>query len=332
MSGKVDLKAIPRDVKARVCSAAANAATSPYPHQVLPGIALHHGLTIDQVKAIVQAHGWPRPNSLRRAASILARGGDPLELTTPSAETVGGATSDGQTLVLVDVDKLYPDPQNIRDDLGNLDELARSIRDVGILQPIVARRHAGDLVIVMGHRRHAAAKLAGLRQVPVIVRAGAMDPDDVLAAMLVENGQRLDLDPIEEARALARLKRADKASDLELAERISKSQPYVSGRLALLSLTPQQQAAVRAGTLTITRAVKLGRDQGGTNRPGAQGKASAAHLAWSHPLAEKASILCAHNGHNKNHAGRPGGVACGQCWEQVIRADERDRIREGATA
>ena len=53
------------------------------------------------------------------------------------------------------------------------------------------------------------------------------------------------------------------------------------------------------------------------------GKKSAAHLDWHHPLAEKASMLCADQGHNKKHPGRPGGVACGRCWEDVIRADER---------
>lgn len=330
-STKIDLKAIPREVKARVCSAAATAASGPYGQQSLPTIALREELTVDQVNAIVYAHGWPRPNSLRRAAGILARGGDPLELNVPTPDAVGGSTDDGQTLTLVDVDELVPDPNNVRDDLGALEELAKSILDVGILQPIVARRHAGELVIVMGHRRHAAAKLAGLRKVPVIIRATAMDPDDVLAAMLVENGQRLDLDPIEEARALARLKRNDKATDQLLAERISKSQAYVSGRLALLSLTPQQQAAVRAGTLSLHRAVKLGRDQGGVSRP-SDDRASTAHLSWKHPLAEKVSILCAHNGHHKNAPGRPGGVACGECWEQTIRADERDRIRAGAPA
>lgn len=321
---------VTREVKARVCNAAARAVTSTYPNQMLPQIALREGRTVDQVKTIVQTHGWPRAESLRRAAGILARGGD-MPGSAPAAAAAGDDV-DGQTFRVVDVDRLVPDPQNVREDLGDLEELARSIRDVGILQPIVARQHAGELVIVMGHRRHAAAKLAGKTQVPVIVRTTEMDPDEVLAAMIVENGQRLGLDPIEEARALARLKRVDSASDGELGDRISKSQAYVSGRLALLSLTPQQQAAVRAGSLPLARAIKLGRDQGGITRPTAQGKKSAAHLDWHHPLAEKASILCIHNGHSKNTPGRPGGVACGHCWEATIRADERDRVLEGATA
>lgn len=322
----VDISTIPRPKKAAILRGAAawiDQHPSHNPGVMLPGIAHHHELTVDDVKTVLHAHGWPRPASMRRAADVLASNQEPVSDDGPAAHP-------DQKLELVHVDDLHPDPSNVRDDLGDLTELAASIRDVGILQPVVARLVTGKLIIVMGHRRHAASRLAGIMQVPTIIRTEAMDPDEILAAMLVENGQRLNLDPIEEARALARLKRADDSSDQLLAERISKSQPYVSGRLALLSLTPQQQAAVRAGTLPLTRATKLGRDQGGTTKPGAQGKASAAHLDWHHPLAEKAAILCEHNGHHKNKPGRPGGVACGECWEAVIRADERDRVNAQA--
>lgn len=317
----VDIQAIPRPKKAAILRGAAGWIEQNAHHNpgiMLPGLAHHHELTVDDVKAVLHAHGWPRPASMRRAADVLANGTDPA-IEAPAAHA-------DQKLEFVHVDDLHPDPDNIRDDLGDLTELALSIRDVGILQPVVARLVSEKLIIVMGHRRHAASRLAGVLQVPTIIRTQPMDPDEILAAMIVENGQRLNLDPIEEARALARLKRADDSSDQLLAERISKSQPYVSGRLALLSLTPQQQAAVRAGTLPLTRAIQLGRNQGGTTRPGAQGKASAAHLDWNHPLAEKAAILCEHNGHHKNTPGRPGGVACGECWEAVIRIDERGRV------
>jgi ParB family transcriptional regulator, chromosome partitioning protein len=287
------------------------------PGLMLPTLAHHHELTVDDIKTIVHAHGWPRPASMRRAADALSRNVDP-EREKPTQ-------ADGDGYELVHVDDLTPDPNNVRDDLGDLTELTATIRDVGILQPIVARRAGTQLVIVMGHRRHAAGKAAGLSYVPVVVR-DHLDADDVLAAMIIENGQRRDLDPIEEARALARFKADHQLSDAGVADRIAKSQPYVSGRLALLGLTPDQQAAVRAGTLPLARATKLGRDQGGTTKPGAAGKKSAAHLDSRHPLAEKAAALCEHNGHHKNTPGRPGGVACGHCWEAVIRADERDLI------
>jgi ParB family chromosome partitioning protein len=338
----VDISTIPRRTKAAMLQRAARYVddhpNAGNPGLILPTIASDNSMTLDTVKAIVQAHGWPRAESMRRAAAVLTTDagavlappddsltGKRLEDRLPKT-TAAAVAHEDQTFELLDVEDLHPDPDNVRDDLGDLSELAASIRDVGILQPIVARLVDNKLIIVMGHRRHAAARLAGVYQVPVIIRTAEMDPDEVLAAMILENGQRLNLDPIEEARALARLKRADDSSDQLLAERISKSQPYVSGRLALLSLTPAQQAAVRAGTLSLTRAVKLGRDQGGTTTPGAHGKKSAAHLDWHHPLAEKAAILCEHNGHHKNKPGRPGGVACGECWEAVIRADERDRV------
>lgn len=291
------MTAVDNALKARVCKSLAVGAEGPYPHQTFPAIASRENLTIDQVKAIAHAHGWPRPSSLRRAADILTQ--------TPDQPGHQLAMATDTTFAELCLDDLHPDPDNVRDDLGDLTELAHSIRDVGILQPIVARRdHHQQLVIVMGHRRHAAARQAGLDTVPVLIR-NDMDPDDVLAAMIVENSQRLDLDPIEEARAIARLKRADKASDAEVAHRISKSQAYVSGRLALLSLTPGQQAAVRAGTLPLQRAVRLGRDQGGLTRPGMVGKKSAAHLDWHHPLAEKASMLCAEPRSQQETSGPP---------------------------
>lgn len=341
----VDISTIPRTKKAAILQRAAgyievNPKASP--HLILPTIASSNSMTLDVVKAIVQAHGWPRPASMRKAADVLATDAEPapapafgppaatLTDSRPAARaprtTAAAAAHEDLSFELIDVEDLHPDLDNVRDDLGDLTELAASIRDAGILQPIVARLVDHKLIIVMGHRRHAAARLAGVHEVPVIIRTAEMDPDEVLAAMIVENGQRLNLDPIEEARALARLKRADDSSDQLLGERISKSQVYVSGRLALLSLTPAQQAAVRAGTLSLSRATKLGRDQGGITRPGAAGKKGGAHLDWHHPLAEKAAILCEHNGHHKHTPGRPGNVACGKCWEEVIRTDERDRI------
>ena len=144
------------------------------------------------------------------------------------------------------------DPDNLRADLGDIEGLAESITQVGLLQPIVARRTPqGRLVIVAGHRRHAAVKRLRWASVPVIVRA-PMRPDEVLAAMLVENGQRAGLDPIEEARALARLQAVTRVSSRELGARVGMAQTTVDGRLALLALTPEEQEQVRSGELRIT--------------------------------------------------------------------------------
>lgn len=337
MSGSTTTAELSRTKKAAVLLTTARAVEQhprgSDPVRALPHVAAHHELTLQDVKNVVYAHGWPRAESMRRAAGILQSKADAPDAgpSTPAATSstpvTSGTPSPGDVrFERVPVEQLIPDPDNVRQDLGDLTELAKTIRDLGVLQPIVARRHQGHLIIVMGHRRAAAARMAGVTTVPVVIRDDLGGPDDILAAMLIENGQRLNLDPIEEARAFARLKRADNASDGMVGERVSKSQAYVSGRLALLSLTPPQQAAVRAGTLSLERAIKLGRDQGGMARPTAQGKKSAAHLDWHHPLAEKASILCQASKHSKNHAGRPGGVACGLCWENTIREDERAKV------
>jgi ParB family chromosome partitioning protein len=100
---------------------------------------------------------------------------------------------------------IIPDPANPREDVGDILDLAASMKTAGLLQPIVVRRHEGRYLVVAGHRRLAAAQHLSWETAPVIIRAD-MRPDEVLAAMLIENGQRRDLDPIEEARAYRTLK------------------------------------------------------------------------------------------------------------------------------
>lgn len=307
-------------------SAAARVAGHRAPHLLLPDIAHRHDLTIDVVRDIVTRHGWPRPASMNRAIDILEAGANPAT-TGPSTGPSVHPLADGATLMHLPPNRLHPDPANVRLDLGDLTELAASISELGILQPIVARATGSRLTIVMGHRRHAAATRLGLSTIPVIVRTD-LEPDDVLAAMLVENSQRRDLDPIEEARALTRLKAAERLTDHDLARRICRSQAHVSNRLALVHLTTEQQAAVRAGLLPLNRAIKLARNQGGITSPGAAGKKSAAHLTWHHPLAQAVADLCEKREHGKHKPGRVGGVACGTCWEDEIRADERARLEE----
>lgn len=307
----------PASVKAAVLRAAAR---TTYGTTALPTIAHNHQLTLDDVKTIVEKHGWPRKESMLRAAEILER---------RQAEQVLEADLEqhDDVLVQVPVGKVHPDPNNVREQLGDLTELADSIVQVGLIQPIVVRRHSGRLVVVSGHRRLAAVRQLHHATVACVIRSH-VDPDEVLAAMLAENGQRLGLDPIEEARALALLKERHDLSDLEVARRVSRSQPYVSGRLALLSLPPEQQAEIRAGLMTLSDGSRRGRKQGGFHRPAAQGKKSAAHLDQHHRLADLVTKLCRERGHHKHTPGRIGGVGCGHCWEDTIRADERRQIEQ----
>lgn len=246
----------------------------------------------------------------------------PVPAPPPSAGLAVRVTARGG-LVDVALTDLDVDPDNLRADLGDIEGLAESITQVGLLQPIVARRTPqGRLVIVAGHRRYAAVQRLRWASVPVIVRA-PMRPDEVLAAMLVENGQRAGLDPIEEARALARLQAVTRVSSRELGARVGMAQSTVDGRLALLALTPEEQEQVRTGVLRISDGIRRGRLSSGRTRPA--GYTGHPHLGVDHALAARARARCQRLGHSqdKRSRNRVGGVACGECWESVIRADER---------
>lgn len=147
---------------------------------------------------------------------------------------------------------------NVRADLGDLDDLAASIREVGVLQPILVYRVPGSndaFEILAGARRHGAAEVAGALTIPAIVRPKPDEPSRVIA-MLIENVQRLDLTPIDEARTFARLEELG-LTQVEIKARVHCSQSHVSKRLILLELPEPAQQMVLAKTLTIAEAVEL---------------------------------------------------------------------------
>lgn len=229
-------------------------------------------------------------------------------------------------LVALDVNQVKPSPNNPREHLTGIDELASSIREVGLIQPIVVQRiPAGGFQIVAGHRRYAAVRKLGWKQIPSLVRRDML-PDEELLAMLVENGQRAGLDPIEEARALNKLRTAG-ISTVEIARKIGRSQPYVSARLSLLLMTIEEQEELRHGLVGITAAVEKARTDAGKVRRRRKPNSTTTYLGPVHPVAGRAKARCqrmhAKNGRIKG----VGGVACGECWETVIRADERERTQ-----
>lgn len=227
-------------------------------------------------------------------------------------------------LVDVQIEQLFPDPNNPREEVGDdddLQQLAESMHHEGLIQPIIARRDlaTGRLIVVAGHRRLAAAQLLRWGTVPTVIRRD-MRPDAILAAMLIENGQRKDLDPIEEARALHRLKHEHGIKfHAELGHRVGRTQNYVSGRLALMALTPVEQEEVRAGHLKIAEATARGRMNAGNVRT--LGQTKGWHLDHAHELATQVKARCIRLGHSRGRT--VGGIGCGDCWESVIRADER---------
>lgn len=242
-----------------------------------------------------------------------------LGAPTPNVTTPTAVNASAGELVVLPLSEIHPDPDNPREELRDIDGLARSIREQGLIQPMIVRRdHEGRLIIVAGHRRYAALQKIGRTRVEVIIRK-AMQPDDVLAKMLIENGQRAGLDPIEEARALHRLKVMGDLTDDQLGRKVGRSQSVVSARLALLSLPAEDQENVRTGWLKLGAAVRVARlNQGKVRR---QGVGRAWHLGPDHGLARNAQARCRRLGHKTGRS--VGGVACGECWESIIRADER---------
>ena len=151
------------------------------------------------------------------------------------------------------VAELRPNPLNPRGEVddSSLEELAESIRAQGVLQPLLVTP-AG--VVVAGHRRLAAARMAGLDEVPVVVRD--LDLVQQQEIMLVENLQRQDLSPVEEARAYRRLLEAGHTT-AQLARRIGAPAARINARLVLLKLDEQVQWMFHRGDLPLTLAAVL---------------------------------------------------------------------------
>jgi ParB family transcriptional regulator, chromosome partitioning protein len=157
----------------------------------------------------------------------------------------------------VDIDLLRPNrfqPRTQMDD-GRIDELARSIRSNGVIQPIVVRRADSGYEIVAGERRWRASQRAGLLKVPVVVRD---IPDDrLLAAALIENIQREDLNPIEEAHAYRRLGDEFGLTQEQIADSVGKDRSSVANYVRLLRLPPEIRDHVGGRAITMGHARAL---------------------------------------------------------------------------
>jgi ParB family chromosome partitioning protein len=166
----------------------------------------------------------------------------------------------GPGLRHIPLDLLEPSPFQPRVNFARepLEELADSIRQRGVLQPILARAHPTEperFYIVAGERRWRAAGMAGLHEVPAIVRE--MSEAEAATAALIENLQREDLNPMEEAEGYSRLLDELRITQDKLAESLGKSRSQVTNALRLLNLPPGVQAEVRKGTLSFGHARAL---------------------------------------------------------------------------
>lgn len=188
---------------------------------------------------------------------------DELQITPPAPPVVQ------QSLWTLKVTDIRPGPHNPRRELGDLDGLVASIHAVGILEPLVVELAvdgygagtAGDIyVLLAGHRRLAAAKLAGLVEVPCLVRQGASTPALRMEIALIENLQREGLAPLDEADGYLQLTKLG-LSQRQIADRVGCSQSHVSKRLDLLALPKALQAKVgkKKDGLTLEAAQALTR-------------------------------------------------------------------------
>ncbi|WP_336047540.1 ParB/RepB/Spo0J family partition protein [Streptomyces sp. CA2R101] len=174
------------------------------------------------------------------------------------ASSAGVSEVAGAHFAEVPLDAIKPNPRQPREvfDEDALAELVTSIKEVGLLQPVVVRQTGpGRYELIMGERRWRACREAGLEKIPAIVRA--TDDEKLLLDALLENLHRAQLNPLEEAAAYDQLLKDFKCTHDELADRIGRSRPQVSNTLRLLKLSPSVQKRLAAGVLSAGHARAL---------------------------------------------------------------------------
>lgn len=166
----------------------------------------------------------------------------------------------GDSIFWVEVEKVRPNPYQPRTefDEARLKDLSESIRQYGVLQPMTVTRHeetkedggiATYYELIAGERRLRASKMAGLSQVPVIIRSAEENERTKLEIAIIENLQREDLNAIDRARAFERLAKEFNLNNVEIGKKVGKSREYVSNSLRLLSLPDEIQGALKAGLI-----------------------------------------------------------------------------------
>ena len=182
--------------------------------------------------------------------------GTNLDSLIPTSLTVAGNEVAQQNEVSVDAISPNPrQPRTVFDEVA-LNELIASIKEIGILQPPVVRQISpGRYELIMGERRFRAAKAAGLKSIPVIIR---QTPDnELLREALIENIHRSQLNPLEEGAAYAQLLSDFNCTHDELATKLGRSRPLISNTMRLLNLPPTVQRKVAAGVISAGHARAL---------------------------------------------------------------------------
>ncbi len=160
-------------------------------------------------------------------------------------------------VIELDVDKIFPNPDQPRThfDEDKIRELSESIKMTGLIQPIIVRKEGDNFFLVAGERRLRASKLAGLEKIKSIVTHSGKD--DNLTLALIENLQREDLDPIEEAKAYKILITRFKLKQQEIADKVGKDRATIANSLRLLNLDEKIQRALSDGKISVGHAKVL---------------------------------------------------------------------------
>ncbi|NOT33468.1 MAG: ParB/RepB/Spo0J family partition protein [Candidatus Eisenbacteria bacterium] len=190
-------------------------------------------------------------NALGRGLEALIPGAGAQATATLPAPVESPATSTGEAIRSIPIDQIGSNPFQPRTRFNDdsLRELAESIKSSGIIQPMIVRQlEADSFELVAGERRLRAAALAGLKQVPVIVRT--VDEREMMEMALIENVQREDLNPIDEAKGYQALMQKVGLTHDQLSERVGKQRSTITNSIRLLGLPTEVQDMVSRGTLS----------------------------------------------------------------------------------
>lgn len=267
-----------------------------YPREALGVTAARFNLTVTRVRELVEKHGFPAASAMLRSAGVLEQRLAAAATTDAAEQQAVVAEGIGQE---ISIDKLIDHPKNPAERIEDVGELADSILESGVIQPLLVTPHRGMpgfFLVLGGHRRKHAARRAGLKTVPCTVK---LEVDD----------------------------------QAEICRRTGLSVGTVAYYLSLLDLDAgsreRVRERVRTGEVQVVQAVTAVRNVRRTTRKskghGQSGRpviVEAAHFTDRHPLTRRVRELCTHT--NRPSVGQ---VGCGQCWEQAIRDDAQ--IPEG---
>ncbi|AQY23059.1 ParB/RepB/Spo0J family partition protein [Riemerella anatipestifer] len=176
-------------------------------------------------------------------------------LNAEKKAAINTATDEGAkqimgSIVEINIEDIYPNPNQPRTyfDEDALNQLAQSIKNLGVIQPITLRKDGAKFEIISGERRYRASQIAGLKTIPAYIRL--VNDQELLEMALVENIQREDLDAIEIALTYQRLLEEIGMTQENLSQRIGKERSTITNYIRLLRLSPEVQGAIRTGTIS----------------------------------------------------------------------------------